>query len=391
MFLPPVRPSDGQRIPRRSVLAPAARVRPAGASVTLEENSYKYLQIREIPVYRERRRSLLARMRDAPARPATPSARLPVTGGEGTRRTSSPPGLLPRLRIRPARPSPVDRWRWSAGACFRSFGLRVGVRVHPPGVLPRLLERLPPGWRPSSTPVVDQIYSLRVGDASRGAGRAVRVYAGDEQRLLTRDLDEALAAIESEIRQGIAAAAPRRTFVHAGAVGWRGRAILVPGRSRCGKTTLVAALVRRGAAYLSDEYAVLDGEGRVHPFAKPLSIRGAGGCDRHAARVPVATLGGRSAARAVPVGLVAFTAFVPGAVLELSALSPGRAVLEMLRHTVPARLRPESSLDALGAAVAGARVVAGERGDADAAAEALIAALEEVQPGPAPAARRERA
>ena len=35
----------------------------------------------------------------------------------------------------------------------------------------------------------------------------------------------------------------------------------------------MAELLRAGAVYYSDEYAVVDPWGRVHPFAKPLSIR----------------------------------------------------------------------------------------------------------------------
>ena len=35
----------------------------------------------------------------------------------------------------------------------------------------------------------------------------------------------------------------------------------------------MAALVRAGAEYYSDEFAPLDAGGLVHPFAKPLSIR----------------------------------------------------------------------------------------------------------------------
>jgi hypothetical protein len=87
--------------------------------------------------------------------------------------------------------------------------------------------------------------------------------------------------LESEIRQWVAKTAKKRTFVHAGVVNWHKRAIVIPGRSRSGKTTFVAELVKAGASYLSDEFAVLDSRGRVHPFAKPLSI-GASGCDRHA-------------------------------------------------------------------------------------------------------------
>ena len=55
---------------------------------------------------------------------------------------------------------------------------------------------------------------------------------------------------------------------HAGVVGWRGRAIVIPGRSHAGKSTLVAELVRRGAVYYCDEFAVLHETGRVHPYRR---------------------------------------------------------------------------------------------------------------------------
>ena len=284
---------------------------------------------------------------------------------------ASVPVLMPRLSSR-ARPGRIDRLRWAAGACFRSHGLRVGVRVNRPDLLPHLLARLPPGVRPTASPVVDRIFSVWAAD-----GAPARVYAGEVRRARTYDLAEALAVLESEIRRGIAAAAPRRTFVHAGVVGWRGRAILVPGRSRSGKTTLVAALVRAGASYLSDEFAVLDERGRVHPFAKPLSVRGPSGCDRHAARVPVEALGGRVASRPLPVGIVALTAHRPGAAWAPARATRGQAVLEMLRHAAPARLRPEAVLAALDAATAGALLLAGERGEADEAARALLRALDD--------------
>jgi hypothetical protein len=164
-------------------------------------------------------------------------------------------------------------------------------------------------------------------------------------------------------------------------VGWRGRAIVVPGRSRSGKTTLVAALVRAGALYLSDEFAVLDGRGRVHPFAKPLSIRGAGGCDRHARSRRVEELGGVRGTEPLPVGLVVLTEHRPGASWRPALLTRGQAVLEMLAHTVPARLRPEASLASLERAVARAVVVKGERGEAEDLAAELLRLSEAPPPG----------
>src|SRR4051794_20574153 len=65
---------------------------------------------------------------------------------------------------------------------------------------------------------------------------------------------------------------------------------VIPRVSHSGKTTLVAALVRAGATYYSDEYAVFDAQGSVHPYARPLGIRDGNG-DRPR-RCPVQELGG---------------------------------------------------------------------------------------------------
>jgi hypothetical protein len=285
---------------------------------------------------------------------------------------ASLPNLMPRRASVVGRPGRIDRLGWSAGTCVRACGWSVGVRVNEPALLAQLAACLPPGWRPAVSPDVDAVYSLWAARPRGGATGRNRVYAGSERRASTPDLGHALAVLESEIRLGLALGARGRTFVHAGAVGWRGRAILVPGRSRSGKTTLVAELVRQGALYLSDEFAVLDARGRVHPFTKPLSIRGAGGCDAHARRQTVEDLGGRSARRPLPVGLVAFTEYHEAAAWEPVPLSAGAAVLELLAHTVPARLRPAESLHALARATSRAALLKGPRGDAAEAAARLL-------------------
>ena len=82
-----------------------------------------------------------------------------------------------------------------------------------------------------------------------------------------------LDAFESHVQLTVAEYAPRRIFVHAGVVGWKDRAILIPGLSHSGKTTLVDQLIRAGATYYSDEYAVLDARGRVHPYPRALGMR----------------------------------------------------------------------------------------------------------------------
>ena len=47
----------------------------------------------------------------------------------------------------------------------------------------------------------------------------------------------------------------------------------MPGLSFSGNMTLVRAVVEAGAVYYSDEHAMLDEVGRVHPYARPLPFR----------------------------------------------------------------------------------------------------------------------
>src|SRR5262245_63118361 len=86
--------------------------------------------------------------------------------------------------------------------------------------------------------------------------------------------EDVFAWLCQDIDNTVAQRSPQMLFVHAGVIGWRGVAIVIPGRSYTGKSTLVAELVRRGAVYYSDEFAVLDDLGMVHPYRRPLVLRG---------------------------------------------------------------------------------------------------------------------
>lgn len=215
------------------------------------------------------------------------------------------------------------------------------------------------------SPRVDHLYSLRLGgDAGRrGVRRYHLLYSGIRRVARSMDLEEVLGIFESDLRHYVAAWAPRRVFVHAGVVRWHGRTIVLPGRSRAGKSRLVEALVRAGATYYSDEFAVLDRRGHVHAFPKPLSLRRDDGSGPMV--VPVEDLGGRRGSLAAPPALIAFLEYRPSGRWRPRRLSGGAAILELLGHTVPARLRPEICLEALANAVADASVLRSARGEAD--------------------------
>jgi hypothetical protein len=269
----------------------------------------------------------------------------------------------------------LDRLGWAAGISMSCYGVRVGIRANGVDGLEALGDFLPPGWKRAASPIVDHLYSLRLGGGSAshaGVRHFHLLYSGAARLARTLDLEEALHALESDLQLRVAAAAPGRIFVHAGVVGWNGTAIVIPGRSFAGKTTLVAALVRHGARYYSDEYAVLDTRGRVHPYAKALSVRD----EEHTRgrRCPVETLGGIAGRKPLEVGMVLLSEYRRGAKWRPRRLSPGQATLALLANTVPARDRPEASLAVLRSIVSHAPVFRGARGDASEMVEAVLTA-----------------
>jgi hypothetical protein len=258
----------------------------------------------------------------------------------------------------------LDRVAWAGGIAFLTHGIRVGIRVDDPAVLDRLPPHLPPGFKPLAVPVVKYLYSLRVARNGRrqGGRRPHRLYTGPNLTSSATDLEQTLDDLAATLDFAVSVSAQRHLFVHAGVVGWRGRAILIPGRSGSGKTTLVAALVRGGATYYSDEFAVLDANGRVHPYARRLALRKPGmGSVR---RCPVEELGGRAGRRPLPVGLIAVTEHRPGGRWRPRALSRGQALLALLDNTVLARHRPEAALHTLRRAVGSARAIRSRRSEA---------------------------
>lgn len=250
--------------------------------------------------------------------------------------------------------------------------MRFGVRADSGAALGRLAEFLPPGTAEAAPGFVERLYSVRAGEGAagrRGLRRFRMLYADHVRVARTTDARELFERFESDLQLFVAEKARRRVFVHAGVVGWKGRALVFPGRSFSGKTTLTAELLRAGATYYSDEYAVLDAEGRVHPYPKPLAVRGEGFRQR---KVVSEEFGGVGAVGPLPVGLVVLSEFREGARFRPRALTPGQGSLALLANAVPARRRPAEVLDTLGRVVRGATVLRGARGEAAEAARWIL-------------------
>jgi len=263
-----------------------------------------------------------------------------------------------RLRKRHSPPSVV----------VEAFGAQVQVALEVSELRERVEEILPPNWGPCDVTEATGQFGLRQTDAE-----SYEVTVDGMPWLEHATLDVALSMLDAQIRLFIATNAHDRIFVHAGVVATGGKALVIPGESFSGKTTLVSAMVELGATYYSDEYAVLDDQGRVHPYPRRLSIRGANGSateERH-----VAELGGAAAVGSAELAAVVVTRYRPGAEWQPERVSTGQGVLALLANTVPARERPQESLRAVSRAAAGAIVLDGDRGEAGSAAQAMLDAL----------------
>jgi hypothetical protein len=213
--------------------------------------------------------------------------------------------------------------------------------------LARLLRRFP-DRREEEVPSNGLTYQVDI-DHDRGRYRILRDCASV---LETPCYAQLLATLEYDIYQQAAARARGCLIIHAGAVVTGDVAIVLPGRSGAGKTTLVGYLVDNGFAYLSDEVAAVDlRTGMLLPFPKPLTIKddarrlfervmprlalsgygdGPDGDYPRAYALPDAGQAGRSH---TGIGLVVFPGYAPGAETRLCYVPGAEAALELIRHS----------------------------------------------------------
>jgi hypothetical protein len=253
---------------------------------------------------------------------------------------------------------------------FEAYGIEMRICTNSIQLLERIEPMIPPGW--TRRPRSDTQRRLGLLEEENG------IYSIYSDAICIHDApgrEYALMMMDSQIQAHVALEAPKFIFVHAGVVAHGERAIVIPGLSFSGKTTLVRALVEAGAVYYSDEFAVVDEAGRIHPYAKPLSVRPP---DRGPVDYPVELLGGVSGSEPLPLGLVVVTRYRPGNEWQPRDLSAGAGALALLEHTVPAQTRPKQAIRVLTRAMAGALAVEGERGEAEEVAGLLLDMLRAV-------------
>ncbi len=149
--------------------------------------------------------------------------------------------------------------------------------------------------------------------------------------------------------------------IHAGAVLLGGRVLLLPGKTHSGKSSLVAELLRRGAIYFSDEYALIDSDGLVHAYPRPLLLR-----NGSPEQFPVlaeeccAPTGDEPA----PIGWILSLEYLPDNNWSVVAISQSEAVLMLLRNTPHFFSESPEMVGVFQRAVAKARCYTGQRAEA---------------------------
>jgi hypothetical protein len=271
---------------------------------------------------------------------------------------------------------PTNIENFDLGFTFESYGVRIRVESNSGELLDeskRLAERVMLGNFKIIENGTPAEHKFVIGNSSDG------------QYLFGRD-DEFISAYPKKatvlevfvrlLRIKISEFAVGRVFLHAGVVAWKDRAIVIPANSAKGKTTLVIELVKLGAVYYSDEYAVLDAAGLAHPFARELSVREEGRVWQEKDGTPVERFGGVRGTRPVPVAMVLITEFDADAVWDPERLSPGEGIMEIIPHTLPLRHDTEFSLNVLKNAFSRAIILRGLRGEAAETAKNVLSFFE---------------
>jgi hypothetical protein len=220
----------------------------------------------------------------------------------------------------------------------------------------RLAAALAPRPAPSTgdTQLPDLRYVVEPWQAAWGpaTGAGYRVSRDGVVRYLGRCVDCLVRWILRDIDELAGHHPGDGLLLRGAAVVWRERAILLPGRSGTGTSSLAADLVRCGATRYADGLVFLDHAGRVHPAGDTR---------------------GPSAPRVL---LVVATTYRPGLSWRPGLSRGGRAVLPIVERALAQGVRPRRALRLAAGLAAGLATLRGAYGEAADAAPQILATLD---------------
>jgi hypothetical protein len=227
--------------------------------------------------------------------------------------------------------------------------------------------------------------ALRASVERAGLQWRIRVDRRDERWEV--DAIAAVRALNHELLHGVMRRAPELYYVHAAVVLWRGHGVVLPGRSRAGKSTLALALLLEGARFLSDELLAFDPAcARALSFARAIKIRDE--CDGYFPDLAPAFAGSGEGRylrfEALPRDVVAAEAPIDAVVVptwareggtRLARITPGEALLALAQSSLNFGTHRQASLDCLAALVRKAETFSLRWSEPREAARALLGEL----------------
>jgi hypothetical protein len=140
--------------------------------------------------------------------------------------------------------------------------------------------------------------------------------------------------------------------VHAAAAAIGGRAVVLPGESMSGKTTLAGFMAATGDGYAADEVVAIADDGRMVPFPRPLGLRPDTPLmaffhhpdtfdrrfDAYEMLVPVSAMRATIVREPIPIAAVVFPRYERGAASELTPI-PRAVALDRLCSSSPGLAR----------------------------------------------------
>lgn len=239
----------------------------------------------------------------------------------------------------------------------------IGCRVRIEGESPRDLSELR-SWFEASAVGGDRgggEPDLTVHMDSGGSGEnALGALFGGEPGPLEVHFAGSSVDLISAITHWVTSRALRFSCFHAGCVVLGGKACLLPGESRSGKSTLTAAMLQRGFSLLSDEVGAMSiATRRMVPYGRVLSLRNdvlalLGLCEdvgiptgSGAHLVRAAEIEARVCNANVELGLIVFPSVSKERTPQLIPLRPSEAVMRLLENSFNQRNLGGQGLDLL--------------------------------------------
>jgi hypothetical protein len=270
------------------------------------------------------------------------------------------------------------RVKWKGFLAFEVYGVKIGIRSNNLN----LIENFKAGL-PALFPVKHRLINFEAAAHNfsfylSSRHKSKNVAYQEQTQISNGSFSETdFEQLESKIRLTVAEFAEKVIFLHAGVVEYKGRALVIPGKSFTGKTTLVAELASRGLKYYSDEFAVIDRSGRVHPYPKKLSVRGIID-DYQQVDIDVEALGGKKGRKKLEVGIILISTFKKGAKFKINEISIGSGIIEAIANSVSIRQNPEFVLKVLSQITKRAKIYKTQRNEAKLFADRLLAFLEQL-------------